>query len=83
MEIDNIEQEIYRPTSIKEPWGGKSGSWNQIWYKKTMGFEREEGKSKMCTIPTPTPTPTPTPLSRLESFLFTIIEFVSPALKIE
>ena len=48
-----------------------------------MGFEREEGKSKMCTIPTPTPTPTPTPLSRLESFLFTIIEFVSPALKIE
>ena len=77
MEIDNIEQEIYRPTSIKEPWGGKSGSWNQIWYKKTMGFEREEGKSKMCTIPTPTP------LSRLESFLFTIIEFVSPALKIE
>ena len=48
-----------------------------------MGFEREEGKSKTCTIPTPTPTPTPTPLSRLESFLFTIIEFVSPALKIE
>ena len=42
----------------------------------------------MFTIPTPTPTLTPTPnpqpqVSRLESFLFTVIEFVSPAIKIE
>ena len=48
-----------------------------------MGSEKVEGKSKMFTIPTPTATPTPTLLSRLGSFLFTVIEFVSPSIKIE
>lgn len=51
-----------------------------------MESEKEEGRSKMCTIPTSTPNPNPNPhpqVSRLESFLFTVIEFVSPAIKIE